>query len=272
VETWFNSSQAELYANHSADHKKYLDRAADIDPAWVTEWLKDNDEHFPAAPPARKAMDPMLRPGQAWMGAWRSLLDLDFLRVKIRSGILDLTGAGLLAAVVLAVAGLWFRFRRYSLHTHGRDLFECRICGRIMCRACRKGVHCDPCFKTVSGVQDNRVRVDLVGRLRHRATVAMVRSGSVLNGLLPGIGQLYLGKGGGRFLWPLAVSLLFGCGWGLLHPVMEYPAFAMGPLPWLPLPPLLLAYGIFNVRQLRSPLTAEDHVSAQAALEKETAR
>jgi hypothetical protein len=133
-------------------------------------------------------------------------------------------------------------------------------------------VHCEHCFKTVSGVQDNRVRVELVGRLRHRSVLAMVRSGSVLNGLLPGIGQLYLGKGGGRFLWPLAVSLLFGCAWGLIHPVMEYPAFAMGPLPWLPLPPLLLAYGIFNIRQLRSPLSAEDHVSAQSALEKEMAR
>jgi tetratricopeptide (TPR) repeat protein len=272
TETWFNSSQAELYVNHSADHKKFLDRAAEIDPVWVTEWLKDNDEHFPAAPPVRKAMDPMLRPGQAWMGAWHSLLELDFLRVKIRSGILDFPGAWLLAAVALAVAGLWFRFRRYSLQTHGRDLFECRICGRIMCRVCRKGVHCEHCFKTVSGVQDNRVRVELVGRLRHRSVLAMVRSGSVLNGLLPGIGQLYLGKGGGRFLWPLAVSLLFGCAWGLIHPVMEYPAFAMGPLPWLPLPPLLLAYGIFNIRQLRSPLSAEDHVSAQSALEKEMAR
>lgn len=272
VETWFNSSQAELYANHSADHKKYLDRSADVDPAWVTEWLKDNDEHFPEAPPARKAMDPMLRPGQSWMGAWQSLLELDFLRVKIRAGILEIPGGALLAAVALAVAGLWFRFRRYSPHTHGRDLFECRICGRIMCRVCRKGVHCGQCFKTVSGVQDNRVRVDLVNRLRHRATLAMVRTGSVLNSLFPGIGQLYLGKGGGRFLWPLAISLLFGCAWGLFHPIMEYPAFAMGPLPWLPLPPLVLAYGIFNLRQLRSPLTAEDHVSAQTALEKEMAR
>lgn len=272
AETWFNSSQAELYLNHSADHKKYLDRAAEIDPAWITEWLKDNDEHFPAAPPVRKAMDPVLRPGQAWMGAWHSLLDLDFMRVKIRSGILELEGAWLLAAVALAVAGLWFRFRRYSLQTHGRDLFECRICGRIMCRVCRKGVHCDNCFKTVSGIQDNRVRVELVNRLRHRSLLAIVRSGSALNGLFPGIGQLYLGKGGGRFFWPLAVSLLFGCLWGMYHPVMEYPAFAMGPLPWLPLPLLLLAYGVFNLRQLRSPLTAEDHVSAQSALEKETAR
>lgn len=272
VETWFNSSQAELYANHSAEHKRFLDRAAEIDPAWVTQWLKDNDEHFPAAPPARKAMDAMLRPRQAWMGSWRSFLDLDFLKVKVRSGILETPGSLVLAAVALGIAGLWFRFRRYSPHTQGRDLFECRICGRIMCRVCRKGVHCEQCFKTVSGVQDNRVRVELVARLRHRAALSAVRAGSLLNSLYPGVGQLYLGKGGGRFLWPLAVSLLFGCLWGLSRPVMEYPIFALGPARWAPLVPLAAAYVLFNLKQLRSPLTAEDRLSAQAALEKEAAR
>jgi tetratricopeptide (TPR) repeat protein len=272
VETWFNSSQAELYANNSAEHKKFLDRAAEIDAAWVTQWLNDNDEHFPSAPPTRKAMDPMLRAGQIWMGAWRSLLDLDFLRVKVRSGILEIPGSMLLAAVALAVAALWFRFRRYSPQTHGRDLFECRICGRVMCRVCRKGVHCEHCFKTVSGVQENRVRVELVARLRHRSALAAVRAASALNALFPGLGQLYLGQGGGRFLWPLAVSLLFGALWALNHPVMEYPAFALGPLRWLPLAPLLLAYGAFNLGQLRAPSSLEDRISAQRAMEKEAAR
>lgn len=272
VETWFNSSQAELYDNHSAEHKKFLDRAAEIDPAWVTQWLNDNDEHFPTAPGVRKTMDPMLRAGQAWMGAWRSLLDLDFLRVRIRAGILEVPGSWLLAAVVLAMAILWFRFRRYSPQTQGWDLFECRICGRIMCRTCRKGVHCEQCFKTVSGVQENRVRLDLVARLRHRAVLSAVRTGSLLNSLFPGVGLLYLGKGGGRFLWPLAVSMLFGLLWGVNHPVMEYPAFALGPLRWLPIVPLLLIYAVFNLKQLRAPLSAEDRVSPRAVMEKGSVR
>lgn len=272
VETWFNSSQAELYANHSAEHKRFLDRAADIDPAWVTQWLNDNDEHFPSAPAVRKAMDPMLGAGLAWMRAWHSLLDLDFLQVRLRSGILDMSGVWLIAAAALAMAALWFRFRRYSPQTQGWDLFECRICGRIMCRSCRKGVHCDHCFKTVSGVQENRLRLDLVARLRHRAALSAVRIASVLNSVFPGTGQLYLGKGGGRFFWPLAISLLLGTLWGVNHAVMEYPAFALGPLRWLPLAPLLLAYVVFNLKQLRAPLSVEDRVSSQAAMEKEAAR
>jgi hypothetical protein len=272
METWFNSSQAELYSYNSSNHKKFLDQAAELDPQWVTQWLKDNDENFPAYPATRKAMDPMLRTGHAWQAAWHSLLELDFLGVTVHAGILDIKGSWLLAAVVLAVLGLWFRFRHYSRHTHGWDLFECRICGRIMCRTCRKGVHCQNCFKTVSGVQENRIRVELVARLRHRAALMAVRSGSTHNSLFPGIGQLYLGRGSDRFFWPLATSLLIGTLWGCNHMVMEYPSFVLGPLRWLPCIPLLFLYGVFNIKQLRSPISESDVVPAQTAPERESVR
>ncbi len=272
METWFNSSQAELYGNNSTNHKKYLDRAADIDAQWVTQWLKDNDENFPTYPASRKAMDPMLRSGHAWQAAWRALLNLEFLNVTVHAGILPIQGSWLLLAALVAVVALWFRFRQYSRHTHGWDLFECRICGRTMCRTCRKGVHCQNCFKTVSGVQENRIRVELVARLRHRAALVAVRSGSTLNSLFPGIGQLYLGRGGGRYLWPLMTSILIGLLWGLNHLVMEYPSFVLGPLRWLPCVPLLLLYGIFNLKQLRSPISEDEVVPAQGDRQREAAR
>lgn len=272
VETWFNSSQAELYNNNSTNHKRFLDKAADLDAQWITQWLKDNDENFPVYPAARKAMDPMLRSGHAWQGAWRALLNLDFLKVKLHAGILGIQGSWLLAAVLLAGLTLWYRFRQYTLHSHGWDLFECRICGRIMCRTCRKGVHCQNCFKTVSGIQENRIRVEMVARLRHRAALMAVRAGSTLNSLFPGIGQLYLGKGGGRFLWPLAASLLIGMLWGLNHLVMEYPAFVLGPLRWLPCIPLLALYAAFNLKQLRTPISANDVVPAMPSSEREAIR
>lgn len=272
VETWFNSSQAELYNNNSDTHKRYLDKAAELDATLITEWLKDNDENFPVYPATRKSMDPMLRMGQAWSASWRSLLDLDFLRVKVRAGILDFRGSWMLAAVALSVLALYFRFRRYSRHTHGWDLFECRICGRIMCRTCRKGVHCQNCFKTVAGIHEARIKVDLVGRLRARSALFTVRTASTLNSVFPGSGDLFLGRGGGRFLWPLTTSLLFGALWGLNHLVMEYPAFVLGPLRWLPILPLALIYGVFNLKQLRTRVDLNDVLPAQTAREKEAAR
>lgn|GEM_PF-2388910 len=272
VETWFNSSQAELYNNNSSKHKRFLDQAAELDAQWVTEWLKDNDENFPVYPATRKSMDPMLRMGQAWWASWRSLLDMDFLRVRVHAGILDIQGSWLLLAVVLASLALYFRFRQYSRHTHGWDLFECRICGRVMCRTCRKGVHCQNCFKTVAGVHENRVKVELVARLRNRAALTAVRTASTLNSLFPGGGHLYLGRGGGRFAWPLATSLLIGSLWGLNHLVMEYPSFVLGPIRWLPIIPLAVLYGIFNLKQLRTRVDLSEVLPAQSAQEREAVR
>ncbi|MDB5102735.1 MAG: hypothetical protein JWP91_424 [Fibrobacteres bacterium] len=272
VETWFNSSQAELYSNNSDKHKRYLDQAADLDPQWVTQWLKDNDENFPVYPATRKSMDPMLRTGQAWWASWRSLIDLDFLRVTVHAGILDLQGSWVLMGVILVSLALFFRFRSYSLHTHGWDLFECRICGRIMCRTCRKGVHCQYCFKTVAGVQENRIKVELVSRLRNRAALSAVRTAATLNSLFPGSGNLYLGRGGGRFAWPLMISLLIGTLWGVNHMLMEYPTFVLGPLRWFPVVPLAAAYGIFNLKQLRTRIDLSDVLPAHTAPEREAVR
>lgn len=272
VETWFNSSQAELYNNNSSRHKQFLDRAADLDAQWVMQWLKDNDQNFPAYPATRKAMDPMLRTGQAWSASWRSLANLDFLKVHLHAGILDFPGSWLLAAVVAACLALYFRFRKYSRNTHGWDLFECRICGRIMCRTCRKGVHCQTCFKTVAGIHDNRIRVELVSRLRNRAALGGVRIASTLNSLVPGIGHLYMGRGGGRFLWPLTASLLLAALWSLNHLIMEYPAFVLGPLRWLPCLPIAVLYGFFNLKQLRKPIDPGRVISALGIRDKEAVR
>lgn len=272
VETWFNSSQAELHANNSAQHKRFLDRAAEIDASLVTRWLKDNDANFPAYPATRKAMDPMLRSGGSWRATWLSLRNADFLDVTLRGGILEMRGSWLLIAALAAILGLYLRFRRHTRHSHGRDLFECKICARVMCRTCRKGVHCQNCFKTFAGVHDNRIRLQLIATLRGRAAANAWRIGSALNWMFPGAGNIYLGRGVGRFVWPLAVSLLFGLWYGMNHLLMEYPATALGPLRWLPCLPVILIYAVFNLNRARTQADPESALPSPVVREREAAR
>lgn len=269
VEAWFNGSQAELYANNSGKHKQFLDHAAELDPQRVTSFLKDNDELFPAVPPARKAMDPMLGAGQAWRAAWKGALDLEFLRMPVRTGIMEVQAVWLVAAVVLLALGLFARYRNWSAHVHGRDLFECKICNRVMCRTCRKGVHCQHCFKAVAGVHDNRLRTDLVVSLRARARNLESRTGRLLDAAFPGAGRLYLGEPHGRFVWPLAASLAFGFYIGMRNLLMEYPAFALGLTIWLPGLPLLLVYLLHHAAFLRNKRPRVLLPSVPAPLERE---
>ncbi len=272
VETWFNSSQAELYSNNSTRHKKYLDRAAEVDPQWVNQFLKDNDEYFPQYPATRKAMDPMLRNRLAWTAAWNSLIGLDFLGVWVSTGIYEIMGGWLLAMVGIVALLLHFRFRHYSQHSHGKDLFDCKICNRVMCRLCRKGVHCHTCFKTVSGIHDNRVKMEMVKRMRIRSAVQRVRIGAVLNALWPGTGLLFLGLGTGRFVWILVTGFFMGGLWQVNHLLMEYPSFVIGPFHWLPWLPIALFYLLFNIKLLRTPVNVGELMAASASMEKESFR
>jgi tetratricopeptide (TPR) repeat protein len=272
VETWFNSSQAELYSNNSTQHKKFLDRAAEEDPQWVNQFLKDNDENFPEYPQTRKAMDPMLRTGQAWFAAWKALIEFDFLKVRLHTGIYVMLGGWIIGAVGMTWLFVYFRFRRHSMHIQGKDLFDCKICGRVMCRVCRKGVHCNACFKTVSGIQENRVKMEMVKSMRMRAAHIALRAGTVLNILLPGAGFLYLGVGLSRFAWTFVSGLLISGVWQANHLLMEYPAYVLGPLRWLSWLPVAGIYILFNLQMLRMPLKLKDVLALSAVNEKDAIR
>jgi hypothetical protein len=269
VEAWFNASQAELYASNSDRHKRFLDRAAELDPQRVTAFLRENDELYSTVPPNRKAMDPLPSAGRGWLEARQGALDMEFLSIRARTGLVDLSGLWLLLAVIAVSFGIFIRFRNYSQNIHGRDLFDCKICGRVMCRTCRKGVHCQACFKAVAGIHDGRVRAELVASLRQRSAAAVARSGRILDALLPGLGRLYLGKRRGRFGWPLAVSLALGFLLVMRDPVMEYPAANLGLLAWTALPPLLLVYAWHHVRFLRKARPFAEVAAVAAGREKE---
>jgi hypothetical protein len=252
VEAWFNGSQAELYRNNSGKHKQLLDRAADLDPQRVTSFLKDNDDLFLAAPPQRRAMDPMLGAGQAWRAAAAGILDFEFLDLPVRVGIAEVPASWLILAVAAVFLGLFLRYRNWSQRVHGRDLFECRICNRVMCRTCRKGVHCQACFKAVAGVHDSRLRGDLVTSLRNRARNREGRTGRLLDLLFPGAGGFYQGERIGNLAWSLAASLAFGLFFSARGMVMEYPAFALGLAAWASALPLAAVYALHHASLLRS--------------------
>lgn len=270
AEVWFDASQAALYANKSDQHKRYLDRAAELDPDWITSFLKLNDAHFPVIPDNRKAMDAMLRPGSAWAAALASFLELRFVGIPVRSGLMEAPAWWLPAAVLLVALLLFVRYRKYSQNIHSRDLFECKICGKIMCRACRKGVHCQACFKTVAGVHDQRVRFELITKLKARAVAGPRRLGFAADLAFPGAGDLYLGST--RLLRPLLVGLALGAALVAGDLLMEYPAFVLGPLRWIAWLPAALLYAVFALGTLaKSRRRGEAAVAAPAARERTAA-
>lgn len=246
VETWFNASQAALFLNRSDAHKMRLDRAASADAGYLTQFLRENDAFYEVTPPLRRSMDPMLRLGMALSPGIGELASLGFLREEMASGLLTVPAWALLALTFACMLAIALRQRHHSPYLTGKSTFQCKICRKVMCRHCRKGVHCESCFKSVVGVTDMRLREELVQRLRTRSEAwenAIYRS---LNTALPGLGDLYVGAGGFPVLW----MLLAVGSWALMlqvgHPVMEYPVQSLGVFAYLAWLPLALVYGLYN--------------------------
>ncbi len=246
VESWFNASQAALFLNRSDAHKMRLDKAASADAGYLTQFLRENDAFYEVTPPLRRAMDPMLRTNMALAPGLGELVSLGFLQKELASGLLTVPAWALLALTLVCMMAIALRQKHHSPYLTGKSTFHCKICRKVMCVHCRKGVHCEACFKSVVGVTDLRLREELVQRLRSRSAAlenALYRS---LNTVLPGLGDLYVGASGFPVLW----MLLSVSSWALLvqvnHPVMEYPVQSLGIFAYLAWLPLAVVYGLYN--------------------------
>jgi tetratricopeptide (TPR) repeat protein len=245
VETWFNASQAALFQNRSDAHKQRLEKAADADPGYLTLYLKQNDEAFTEAPALRRAMDPMPRFEMSLWPAVEQFTSLKFLTDEMASGLLTVPSWALLALTLVCMVAVAFRQQRSPFLT-GKSTFNCKICDKVMCRHCRKGVHCESCFKSVAGVADLRLREELVQRLRLRTQHTQQTVYRILNTAIPGLGDIFVGAGGMPLLW-LTLSI---SSWALLaqvsRPLIDYPVQVMGLFAYMPWVPLVIVYALYN--------------------------
>lgn len=70
-----------------------------------------------------------------------------------------------------------------------RDLFKCKTCGRVMCRHCRRGLHCISCFRRLSTVNELELRNELLMRLEKEGQQRERLLLRALDLALPGIGS-----------------------------------------------------------------------------------
>jgi hypothetical protein len=249
-EALFNASQSALFQNQSDRHKSLLDRAAALDAGGLTAYLKANDQLFKETPANRRVMDPGLQIPTLLRNIGKDALQGAFLHTEVRGGLISLPGFWFLILTAASFGLMTFRSRREVVLVRGKTLFDCKICGRVMCRQCRKGVHCETCFKTVSGVSDAKVRNELISQLRNKSLSLRSLIGKSLNAIAPGTGDVFLGARGFRFPWLWALSLSLGILLELRRPAMEYPSFALGLIGWLPWVLLLGIYGGYHVFSL----------------------
>jgi tetratricopeptide (TPR) repeat protein len=166
-----------------------------------------NTRAFQTLPPNRTVMDPEMDAKTAWSKVLDDYTQLRWTvdRWDLQTGLLDLPPMLILpAAMALLLFLLWWGSRR-----QGRKLlFECRTCGRVMCRHCRKGIHCAQCFRRLSGIEEVDLRNQLLEQIEHEAQGRRRLVRLIMDLALPGTGRLMVHPTIGAFL---EVFLLGAC-------------------------------------------------------------
>lgn len=122
-----------------------------------------NSRLFQELPPNRQIMAPELSPGETWARIGRSLADPALWLAGSGS-----TGTFEIPYVLLpwvSIGLLAFLLATSKPRNMARDLFKCKTCGRVMCRHCRRGLHCHTCFRRLSAVNELELRNELLVRL-----------------------------------------------------------------------------------------------------------
>ncbi len=192
-------SMTNLIANASAIARYRIDVVA-----------RQNSNAFQILPPNRLVMDPEMSPAQMWTAIYENFLAHRWTvdRWDLQTGLIDLPPQ-VIFPFSLALWGflLWWGSRQARRKT----LFECRTCGRVMCRVCRKGIHCGNCFRRLSGIEEVELRNQLLDRILRESDGRRKLMRLTMDLALPGTGRLMTKPSFGAFcqIFLLGVCLAY---------------------------------------------------------------
>jgi tetratricopeptide (TPR) repeat protein len=203
----FNLGQSIAWRGRTDSMAKLLANASPIARYRIDVIARQNSNAFQTLPPNRIVMPPEHSPGRMWN---HILADFQSHRWSIdrwdlQTGLIDIPPAAILPLSIALIAFLiWWGGRP----ERRKVLFECRTCGRVMCRVCRKGIHCAQCFRRLSGIEEVDLRNQLLERIQHESDGRRKLLRLAMDLVLPGTGRLMASPSVGAFL---QVFLLAAC-------------------------------------------------------------
>lgn len=149
--------------------------------------VSQNSRLYTDLPPNRMTLPPELSPGETWARVGTAMSDPSlWLEGQGSTGSLEVPFVLLPWASLALLVWLISTGKPRNL---ARDLFKCKTCGRVMCRHCRRGLHCLSCFRRLSTVNELELRNELLLRLEREGQQRERLLLRALDLALPGIGS-----------------------------------------------------------------------------------
>ena len=217
--------------------------AAKIDPELIGGYMRANEQYFSGdPPPLRRVMQPQLSAAYFWGHLFLADPGEVFEAGGESSGFTPAAASGLSAALLIALLIVDSALRKDM--KKARKYFTCRVCGRLLCRKCRKGTMCSDCYRECLDSQNNAAAMyNLQKRYHDRAQLRKDITQCVLGALVPGAGGFY--KEDAVFKPAMAVfvsSMIYAAVYCVLTFHTTYPSRVVFNLIYLV--PILLIYNL----------------------------
>jgi tetratricopeptide (TPR) repeat protein len=203
----FNLGQSIAWRGRTDSMAKLLAKASPVARYRIDVIARQNSNAFQTLPPNRLVMPPEQSSRQMWIRIFDDFRSHRWSvdRWDLQTGLIDIPPFAILPFSIALIAFLtWWGGRP----ERRKVLFECRTCGRVMCRVCRKGIHCAQCFRRLSGIEEVDLRNQLLERIEHESDGRRKLLRLAMDLVLPGTGRLMAAPSLGAFL---QVFLLGAC-------------------------------------------------------------
>jgi len=241
-EAIFNLAQA-----HADDSNFILiSDAASINAGLIGGHVRTNVHYFDEdVPPLRQIIQPTLTPFYFWSRLFLAA-PAEILRFndnKTYFGLSPLAAFGISAVLMLVFLCLYSTAWKQGPKV--RKYFTCRICGRLLCKRCRKGTICSICYKkSIDSHNDASTMYNLQKSYQDKAILRRDFTRFFLGITIPGAGALYKGE---TFFKPtvtiLITSAVFAACYCAVTFHTYYPSAAVvDPIYCVP---VLLLYNVF---------------------------
>ena len=195
AEAKFNLAQA--YANDvDFTASDMISEAAKMNAGLVGGHMRVNTRYFQEdVPPLRQIIQPTLTPPYFWSRLF--IADpaelIQFNESKSYFGLSPMAAFGVSFVLMLVFMCLCSTLWKHDSRV--RKYFTCRICGRLLCRRCRKGTICSICYKKSIDSHNNAATMyNLQRTCQDKATLRKDFIKFALGIVIPGADVLYKGE------------------------------------------------------------------------------
>ena len=188
----FNLARCHIALNDATGGMDLLKKAADDNPEVINSFIQQNDSHFSDNwPRLRQVLFPDYSPVTFWTRIFPEVTG-DSAGWRLNWGVSFLGFPPVLSFILFLVltAALFVTGRVSHGNRQLRRLFECKYCGRILCRRCTSGILCSFCAAATKDSGGTRKQEQVRERLIRTSKEWMEIRNGILETAVPGSGSL----------------------------------------------------------------------------------